>query len=148
MEWKVEVDDVDVGLEAVDLAAVAVALHRDVDGPEVALVGSAVEHLRRQQNHSRAGAEDRQAVAEHRLDVVVQSGCGQQPRHRRALAAGHDQRVEAGEVTRLAHLPSRRAGSCEGALMRSECALQCQHTDEPMGPAPVGHGYQPRSAYR
>ena len=32
--------------------------------------------------------------------------------------------------------------------MRDECTLQRQHTDEPIGLAHLGHGYQPRSAYR
>ena len=72
----------------------------------------------------------------------------QQPRHRRALAAGHDERVEAAEIARLANLSGRRAGALEGALMGNERALQCQHTDEPIGPAHCRHGYQPRSAYR
>ncbi len=72
----------------------------------------------------------------------------QQPRHRRALAAGHDERVDAGEIAGLANLSGRRASGLEGALMGDERALQCQHTDEPIGPANRRHGYQPRSAYR
>ena len=53
-----------VGLEAVDLAAVGVAPHRDVDCAERALVGATVLDLRGQQDHARARAEDGHAVGD------------------------------------------------------------------------------------
>ena len=61
---RVESDDVEIGLEAVDLTAVAVALHRDVDRSEAELIGAAVDHLGGEQDHPGAGAQHRQAVTE------------------------------------------------------------------------------------
>ena len=55
----VEAGDVEVGLEAVELAAVAVAAHGEVDGAEAALVGAAVEDLGGEQDHPGARAEHR-----------------------------------------------------------------------------------------
>ena len=148
VERAIEFGHVEFGLEAVDLAAVAIALYRDIDRPEAQLVGAPIEHLGGQQDHSRTCAEHRQAVAEHRLDLVEQPGGLQQPRHGRAFAARDHERVDAGEIARLANLSGRRTSGLEGALMGDERALQCEHTDEPIGPANGRHDYQPRSAYR
>ena len=117
--------------------------------PKLQLIGPAVEHLGGEQDHSGARAEHRQAIAEQRLDVVEQPRRGQQPRHRRALAAGHHQRIDAVEITGLANLACCRAGGLEGSLMRDERALQCQHTDEPIGarqPAVMVTSRAPRTA--
>ena len=62
VERLVEALDVEIGLEAVELAAVAVALDGDVEGTEAALVGAAVVDLRGQQDHPGARAEHRHAV--------------------------------------------------------------------------------------
>ena len=53
-----------LGLEAVELAAVAVAPHGDVDRAEAALVGASVEHLGGEQDHPGARAEHRHPVGE------------------------------------------------------------------------------------
>ena len=95
VERLVEAVDVEVGLEAVELAAVAVAPDGDVEGAEAALVGPAVEHLGGQQDHPGARAEHRHAVGRPGLDLVEQPARRQQVGHRRALAAGHDERVDA-----------------------------------------------------
>jgi hypothetical protein len=89
-----------VGFEGVDLAPEGVAAHVDVDGPEAALVGPAVEDLPAQQDHARAGAEGRHAAGQplgHRLE---QPGGRQQHRHGGRLAARQDQARYVREVSR------------------------------------------------
>jgi hypothetical protein len=138
-------------LEAVDLAAVAVAAHRDVDGTEAALVGAAVEDVGGQQDHAGAGAEHgmpssrRSASGSNRpLDV-------EQHRHRRALTAGQDEGVD---PSRSAGADLTRAGAelSESSLVRGEGALQRQDADHGRHLGASGDvtggtaGHQPRSA--
>ncbi|MEZ5297556.1 MAG: hypothetical protein R2697_15160 [Ilumatobacteraceae bacterium] len=82
----------EVGLERVELAAVAVALHRDVDGAERPLVGAAVERLGGEQDHAGARAEDRHAVGDPLGKRFEQFARQQEARHRGRLAAGHGER--------------------------------------------------------
>ena len=51
VERLAEPGDGQVGLEAVELAAIAVASHGEVDRAEAALVGATVEDFGRQQDH-------------------------------------------------------------------------------------------------
>ena len=130
VERVVEPGDVEVGLEAVDLAAVAVAAHGDVDGAEAALVGPAVEDLGGQQDHPGAGAEHRHAVGE-ALGRAARTGpiVVEQLRHRRRLAAGHHQRVDAGRA--------RPGCAPRGARRRAPAsALRRGRGTRPAAPAP------------
>ena len=68
----VEPDDVEIGLEGVDLATVGVAAHRDVEDAEAALVVATVEDLGGQQDQPGAGAEDGQPVVEARRQRIEQ----------------------------------------------------------------------------
>ena len=53
----------------------------------------------------------------------------EQPRDRRALAAGDDQRVDAGEMRRQPHLDRLDAESSEHGDVLGEVALQRQHAN-------------------
>ena len=112
--WKrvVEAGDVEVGLEAVELAAVAVAANREVDQVEPSLVGAAVEHVGGAQDHAGAGAEHRQPVDQATLQFVEEPAGGEQPRHRRALAAGQHDGIEAVEIGRSCAPAVPSAPSC------------------------------------
>ena len=55
-------DDIEVGLEGVDLPAEGVAPHRHVEAAEQRLPGSATAHLVGQQNHPGAGAVRRETA--------------------------------------------------------------------------------------
>ena len=46
--------DVEIGLERIDLTAIAVAPHREIDAREALLIGTAVEHLACEQDQPRA----------------------------------------------------------------------------------------------
>ena len=126
VERRVEAVDVEIGLEAVELAPVAVALDGDVEGAEAALVGSAVVDLGGQQDHPGARPEHRQAVGEPGLELVEQTARGEQRGHRRALAARHHERVEAGEVGGAADLWRVDAEVSERAAVGAERPLQRQ----------------------
>ena len=87
----------EVGLEARDLAAVGVAPHDDVQQPEVL----AVEH-----DHPGAGAEDGPLEPAQRLVDPVEA---HQPRDRGRLAPRDHEPVETVELLGLAHLDHLRA---------------------------------------
>jgi hypothetical protein len=82
------VTHLEVGLEALDLAAEGVAPCRVVAEAEVVPV---------EEDHPGAGAEDRAAELAHRLVEAVEA---HQPADRGRLAAGDDQTVEAVELFR------------------------------------------------
>src|SRR5215211_5032233 len=65
--------DLERRLERIALAAVAVAADRDVDAPERLLVGTAVEHLTRQQDHPCARSEHGHPVVQTRAERVAQA---------------------------------------------------------------------------
>ncbi len=120
---------VEIGLETVELASVTVALHRDVDRPERPLVGSAVEHFGCEQDHAGTGSERRHALGETGGQRVEQLAGGEQPRHRRRLATGHHERVDAFEIDRGPNLVRGVAETVEQRLMGTERALQRKHAD-------------------
>ena len=65
-----------------------------------------------------------------RLELVEQPARVEQDRHRRGLAAGHHQRVDAVEVGGRAHLGAwRRRASASRRRVRGERALQREHPD-------------------
>ena len=142
--------DVEVGLEAVDLAAEGVAAHGDVDGAEAALVGAAVEDLGAEQDHPGAGAERRHAVGEPLGERVEQAGRLEQHRHRGGLAARQHQRVDVVELRRRADLSGGRRRGSQGVGVARERALQGEDADLG-GHLGASHrtchsAYQPRSA--
>ena len=120
--------DVEVGLERVALTPVAVAPHRDVDRPERALVGAAVECFGGEQDHPRARPEHRQAVGEARREGVEETGRLEQQRHRRRFAARHHERVDSGQIRRLTYLDGLRAELSQDVSVGGERALQRQHS--------------------
>ena len=111
------VAQVEVGLEARELAAVAVALHIDVDQPEVGAV---------EQDHPRARAEDGRGELPDRLLEPVEP---HQARDRRRLAAGDHEPVEALELLGQAHLDHVRAEPAQHRRVLAEVALDCEDTD-------------------
>ena len=79
----------------VDLAAVAVAAHGQVDGPEAALVGPAVEHRRWPAGSCRRTCRTPGRPSARRVGQrVEQARRVEQQRHGGRLAAGHHQAVE------------------------------------------------------
>src|SRR2546423_8647534 len=84
--------EVEVGLEALDLAPVGVPTHRDVDEPEV---------VAPEQDHPRTGAEDRRLEAPERLVEAVEP---RELEDRRRLAARDDEPVEPVQLLRLPDL--------------------------------------------
>src|SRR4051794_35532564 len=129
----VDPGQVEVGLEGMQLAAERVALGDDVHEPEVL----AVEH-----DQPRARAEDRAAL---RVEVAQRLGqplaCDAE-RHRRRLAARHDEPVEPVEVGRGADLADLRTELAQNLRVRGEAALQREDADERR----VGVAHQPRPA--
>ena len=113
----VAVADVDVGLEALHLAAERVPLDRDVGEGEVV----AVEH-----DHPRARAEDRRVERAQRLVEPVEA---HQPRDRRRLAAGQDQAVEPVELRRQPHLDRLGAEAPQHRRVLAEVALHGKDAD-------------------
>src|SRR5437588_10871753 len=124
----------DAGDAAIDLPAVGIALHSDVDETQAFLrrAGDFVG----QQDGSGAGAEDGPLAAElpQRLHQIL---LAQQLEHRGALAAGDDQAVQAFQVRGGAHFHHGGAGARGRFGMRLEIALQRKHSY-------AFHGYHPR----
>src|SRR4051794_3546648 len=85
-------DELEIGLEARDLASVGVAVDVDVDQAEMRAV---------EDDHARARAEDRPRELAHGVLEPVQA---HQPHERRRLAARDDEAVEAVQLLRLTHL--------------------------------------------
>ncbi len=123
VERGVEADDGEVGLEAVDLAAVGVSAHGDVDHAEAALIGTPAGDLGGQQDHAGARAEHGQPVGEQFGQRLEQARGGEQAGHRRRLPAGHHQCVDRAEVVGGADLLGSGAQRLEGALVRLKRAL-------------------------
>src|SRR4051794_11144084 len=113
--------ELEVGLEGVQLAAERVALGDDVHEPEML----AVEH-----DQPGARAEDRPALGVEVAQRVGQPLARDAERHRRRLAARHDETVEAVEVGRGADLADVGAELAQGLRVRGEAALQREHADE------------------
>ena len=61
VDGRVEAEDLDVGLERIDLPSVGVATHRHRNGVEVDLVVTTVLDALGQKDHAGTGAEERQA---------------------------------------------------------------------------------------
>src|SRR6185503_14000429 len=116
---------VEVGFEGIDLAAVGVAAHVDVQKSEQ---GLATVDLAREHDHARAGAEDRHACGRslpNRLDEVVGA---RELADRRGFPAGDGEAIDLGELFGCSHLHGRRPERGEHLGVLTEVALQGEHT--------------------
>src|SRR5712691_7306147 len=109
--------EVEVGLEARDLAAVRVPLDGEVGEPHVVAV---------EQDHSRARAEDRAVEAADRLLEPVDPD---EAADRRGLATRDHEPVERLELLRLAHLDDVGAKATQRGRVLAEVALDGQNSD-------------------
>ena len=108
--------------EAAELAAVGIALDRDVHGREAR--NTAVDLLC-EQDESGAGAKDRHSFRDARAERIEQVEVVQQAAHDRALAAGDDEAVERlFEVACLPDLKMRLAQTVEHGGVLRERALK------------------------
>ena len=121
--------DVEIALEAVDLAAERIAADVDVDHAEAALVVSTIEHVRREEDHARAGAERGQAVRQPLGDRLTKPGRVEQQRHRRRLPAGQHERVDAVEIGRDSDLSRVSPEGAQDPGVRGERTLECEDAD-------------------
>ena len=104
----------------VDLATVGVALDRGIEDAEGAL--GRVKNFLRQQDSSRAGAEDGLFAAEI-LQGLEETVPVEEAEHGGGFAAGQDEAVQAGQLLRLADLDGICAGLGEGLRVAGEVAL-------------------------
>ena len=111
------VGDVEIGLEARDLPPERVASRADVGDPEVVAV---------EQDHPGARAEDRLLEPAQRLVEPVEA---HQPRHRRRLAARHDQPVEPVELLGQAHLDRLGAEPAQHGRVLAKVSLHGEDAD-------------------
>jgi len=133
-------DQLDLALEALQLAAVGVAADDDVHRTKAALAGDPVGDAVSEDDHPRAGAERRQS-AEHGVARGVEEAHPlHQHRHRRRLTARDDQPVEPLQVFLQPHQACARAQLFEGSNVFEEGPLEGHDPNE------RGHGYQPREA--
>src|SRR3954454_12650346 len=128
----VEVGEVEVGLERADLAAERVAPGLDVHQPQMV----AVEH-----DQAGARAQHRRAGAHELPERLGQALGGDAQRHRRRLAAGQHEAVEAVEGGGRPHLAHVGAEVAQHPQVRVEAALQRQDADQ-------RHVLQARAAYQ
>src|SRR3990172_4396 len=119
-----------VGLEAPDLAAVAVATHGEVDLAEERLARNPVHGLAREQDHPGARSEDR---PRERPDRVLEPVEPDEPPDRGGLAAGDDEAVEPFELLGLSHLDGVGAQPAERRDVLAEVPLDCQNADSHTG---------------
>ena len=138
VERIVEARYIDVGLEALDLGAVGIALRGDVDRAQCMLIRSAVDDVSAQQNQPGAGPERRKTVGDAGLQRFEDGGPLQQHRHGGRLATGQDDCVDIVESGCLADLDGASTGALEHHRMSGEAALEGQNAN--------GWSYQPRSA--
>ena len=115
--------DVEVGLEAVYLAAEGIALHLDVHQPQRLAVE--VGGMLRHDDQAGAGAPDRLADRE-RAQRLAQAVHVDQARNRRAFAAGNNQAVRPSRSRGQADLPRLGAEALQDGLVLGEVSLQGQ----------------------
>jgi hypothetical protein len=109
--------ELDVVLEAGDLTAVRVPFDLEVHELEMPAV---------EQDHSRAGPEERAGEGRERLLEAVDP---HETAHRGRLAAGNDEAVEPVELLRLADLDDVGSEPAEHGGVLAEVALNCQDAD-------------------
>ncbi len=117
-----EVRDAHIGLEAPDLPPERDTADLDVDEPE----GRRKTLDGRSRDHDEAGtrAEHGAAGGVEGDDRLIESGGAHEPAHGRALSAGDDETVEAGQIVRATHFEGTGAETLEHDAMLSEVALE------------------------
>src|SRR5512132_2985496 len=113
--------EVELGLEARDLAPVGIALDLEVDKPEVLPV---------EDDHSGAGAEDRRLEGADRAFEPVQVD---EAHDRGGLSAGNDEAVEPVELFRQPHFDDVCSESPQDVRVLAERSLNREHTDARRG---------------
>ena len=130
--------EVEVRLEALDLAAERVAPGADVHHAEVLAVehdqpGAGAQHGQPSRASSRSGSAAPRAHPEH---------------HRRGLATGDHETLQAVEVAASPHLAHPGAEPPQNPLVRLEVALQREHADQRLATARRGRAPdEPRSGH-
>src|SRR5579885_939207 len=119
--------DVEIGLEAVDLAAEGVAVDADVHEAEPRLVRAL--NVPGQHDHAGAGAPDGLALLGHGLHRLIQLVGGHQLADGRALATGDHQPVETVQLLRKAYLDGLRSEAAQALDVLGEGALQGKYAD-------------------
>src|SRR5439155_8941877 len=105
--------DLEARLEAVHLAAVAVAPDFNVEQSESALALHRVRDLVGEHDHAGASGEHGQAMLDGAAQGLEQADALHEHRHRGALATWKHEPVEPFEVLASAHQPRSRAGFLE-----------------------------------
>jgi hypothetical protein len=136
----IQPDDIDVGLEAGQLAAVSIAPHGDVDRREAPLIGSPIEHRLCTENHPSARTENRHAVTYALRERVEKMVGSQQMRHRRTFTSGDDECVDIVQLVDRPYRWSIDADGVQALLVNGERSLESEYADAPR------RCHQPRSA--
>ena len=131
----VQARDVQVGLEGVDLAAVAVATDVEVNGSQGHLILAAVEDPGGQQDHAGTGAQYRQTIGQALPDGVGQPRPFEQHGGGRGLTAWNDEGVDAGQRLGGADLDRGGPQPGEDRSMAGERPLQGQDANLHVVPA-------------
>src|SRR6266851_2568181 len=119
--------DLTVGGERLALSAIRVALDVDVDEAERRLMRA--RDIAREENESRARAEDRLAGLVKLLERRHEAPLVHQLEERRRFAAGHDEAVEALELLGLADLHRLNTTTGERLDVERKVALERQDAD-------------------
>lgn len=114
-----------LGVEAVKLASIGVSAHLYVHDLQP------LRPLRSlsQQDGSRAGSEDRQAVSAGRSERFEEPATAGEIFHRRAFAAGNDQPLDILEIFRFPDPPGLHSAALEAGDVKREGSLQGEHAD-------------------
>lgn len=131
---------VELDLEARQLPAVAVALHRHIETAETRTVPTTVEDAIGQQHQSCAGAERRAPFPGPALERRPEARSIDQQRHGRRLAPGQDEGIHAADLAGGPDEVHLCADPHEGGNVLAHIALKGEDAD--------AHPYQPRSARR
>ena len=124
---------IDLAEEGVDLTAVGVARHRDVDEVQAALLR--IGHFPRQHDRSGAGAEDGRGPRREGAECLFPGLGLEELPERRRLSARNDQAVGAVEVRGTFRLEALDSDLGERLAMRLEVALEREDGDSPAAPA-------------
>ena len=109
-----------LGVEAVNLASIGVSAYLDVHYLQPLRPLSSLS----QQDGSRAGSEDRQAVSAGRPERIEEPATAGEILHRCAFAAGDDQPMDILEVLRLPDFPGFHSAALEAGDVKREGSLQ------------------------
>src|SRR4051794_24059697 len=124
-----ETVDLERGLERVALAPVAVAAHGHVEQPERLLVGATVDDVTGEHDEAGARSERGKVVAQPLRQRRAQLRRVEQLVDRGRLTAGHEDRVDAGEMFRSADERDVGAERLQRLRVLAERALQREDTD-------------------